>query len=285
MGKSVVKPLARLTREQVLRMAEAEKRRRDAAEARDAKPETVGGWVLTTSQAMRLTMAEKLAAGSVEDRRRAAVMVRGVRDEISLVRDAMAVEADIADSLARAAERGESFEAETVVEGGFLTDGDGALLRVDGHLVADVVTVRRARRVDGVMSLFRSGRIDAEQKKVCDDLRGVWARSLAPVRTSSFELHSGGNVDREAPMAAAMERGFAGRLLAVINAGVGSEGAKVLMAVAGHGASVRSLASGRAFERMVVVLKDSLNIAGVLLGEYAAEQKKARSGSIDDAER
>lgn len=277
--------VARLTREQVLRMAEAERRRREAAEARDVEPARVGGWVLTASQAARLAQAEKLAGGCLDDRRRAARLVKGVQAEIDAVQDAVSVEASIEDALARAAERGDAFEAETVVEGGFMLDGEGRPLRIDGQLVPDVVTVRRARRVDGVTSLFRSGKFDEDDKKVCDQYRAFYMRALPPVRTSVLDPERGGTVDQEAAMAAAMERGFAARDLTRIRLALGLRAARLVEDVVGQGQSLRSIVSGRAYAEAVSSLKDSLKIVGFMLGEVEAERQKSRTGKIDDPER
>lgn len=240
--------------------------------------ERVGGRRLNASQAARLDRAGRLAAGSLDDRRRAARLVRSVADELAAEAEAEAVEADMERALAHL---GPDAAWETVVEAEFLCDQDGAPLRSDGQLIAKTRSVRRVSRVDGLTSLWRAGALSEAERSVGEAYAALYASAMPPVRVSSYDGGSGGgrSLDKEAIMAAAMTRGFAARLLGEIRAACGDRNADVLEAVAGRGATVRSLGwSGKSAMRITQGLRDSLKVTANLL-------EKERSRSLDRGER
>ena len=237
----------------------------------------VGGRVLNASQSARLDRATRLAAGSLNDRRRAARIVRSVQDELAATAEAEAVQAD----MERAAAHLSESVVETVAEAEFLRDQDGVALRDgEGQLLAPKVRhVTRRRRVDGIASLFQVGALCEAEKRWGDAYRDLYASALPPIGYSSFEGGRGGSVDKEALMCAAIERGQAAVLLARIRVACGEEGAAVLEAVAGRGETIRGMGfCGRQALRITQALRDSLKIADFLM-------QKSRSGSLDSAER
>lgn len=202
-------------------------------------PEVEGG--LTRSQRDRLEIAGTLAAGSVEQRRQAALMVRRVEAERAAAREAAAVERDLDIAEARIlAEDGEVMTG-TGVEAIFLTDRFGAVMRHQGEPVVKLTTVRRVSRVDGLTSAWRSGHVSDAGKVAGERYRSLVEQARPPVVTASLEPKSGGRVDREAAMAAAMSRGFAARTVSAIHEACGPDIARVLAAVAGEGRTLRSL--------------------------------------------
>ena len=237
MGRAVA---MRLSPEQAARIeAAAEARRAHAAEV------VVSGVRLRPSQRDALLEAERLAAGGLAERRKAAMLVRLVEGQLKAAREGAAVEAAIEDTLLRAEMRGEAFEIETVDVGEFRRDDNGGLARVKGQPVLDVQTVRRARRVDGIASLYRAGHLDDDQLRIVDEYRLLVEAARPPVGVATIEPRVGRAwADPEAPMAAAMERGQAAARLTEIHSAMTSEQAAVLQAVAGRGESIRGLVGG-----------------------------------------
>lgn len=230
----------RLSPEQAARIdAAAEARRAHAAEV------VVSGVVLRPSQRDALLEAERLAAGGLAERRKAAMLVRLVEGQLKAAREGAAVEAAIEDTLLRAEMRGEAFEIETVDVGAFRRDDNGGLARVKGQPILDVQTVRRARRVDGIASLYRAGHLDDDLLRIADEYRQLVEAARPPVGVATIEPRVGRAwADPEAPMAAAMERGQAGARLSEIHSAMTPDQAAVLQAVAGRGESIRGLVGG-----------------------------------------
>lgn len=238
MGKSAM-PM-RLSADQLARM-EASRARRVAGPVEVV----VSGVTLRPSQRDALMEAERLAGGGLAERRKAAMLVRLVEGQLKAARDGAAVEAAIEDTLLRAEARGEAFEVETVAVGEFRRDDNGGLARLKGQPILDVQTVRRARRVDGVASLYRAGHLDDDQVRIADEYRQLVEAARPPVGVATIEPRVGRAwADPEAPMAAAIERGQAGALLSKIHAAMTRRQAVVLQAVAGRGGSLRGLAAG-----------------------------------------
>ncbi|SPU55884.1 Uncharacterised protein [Brevundimonas vesicularis] len=237
MGKAVM-PM-RLSAEQLARM-EASRARRLAGPVEVV----VSGVTLRPSQRDALMEAERLAGGLAE-RRKAAMLVRLVEGQLKAARDGAAVEAAIEDTLLRAEARGEAFEVETVAVGEFRRDDNGGLARLKGQPILDVQTVRRARRIDGIASLYRAGHLDDDQLRIADEYRQLVEAARPPVGVATIEPRVGRAwADPEAPMAAAIERGQAGALLSRKHAALTPEQAAVLQAVAGRGESIRGLTGG-----------------------------------------
>lgn len=235
--------------------------------------ERIGGRRLNASHAARLERASRLAAGSLNDRRRAAALVKAVQQELAAEAEADAVQVDMDRAMARMGD----VEVEQVLEVEFLKGADGVPLRADGQLVAKARTVRRVSRIDGVVSLWRVGALDDDERRKADAYRKLYASALPPIGYSSFEGARGGSVDKEALMCAAIERGKAAVLLARIRVACGHQGAAALEAIAGEGRTVRSMATGRACERITQALRDSLIIADAMMRK--AEEEAFTSGN------
>ncbi len=230
----------RLSADQIARMAASQARR-----AAEAKEVVVSGLALRPSQRIALAEAERLAAGGLAERRKAAMLVRLVDGQLKAARDGAAVAAGIEDTLLRAAMRGEAFEVETVEVGTFRRGEVGDLVRVKGQPILDVQTVRRARRVDGVASLHRAGHLSDRQVQIADRYRQLLEEARPPLGAATIEPRVGRAwSDPEAPMAAAMERGVAGKALAEIHHAMSPDQARVLQAVVGRGETLRGLAGG-----------------------------------------
>lgn len=230
----------RLSADQVARIAAAEARRTAAP-----VEVVVSGVALRPSQRDALVEAERLAGGGLAERRKAASLVRLVEGQLKAAREGAAVEAAIEDTLLRAEMRGEVFEVETVDVGSFRRDDNGGLARIKGQPVLDVQTVRRARRVDGIARLYRAGHLTDDELRIADEYRQLVETARPPVGVATIEPRVGKAwSDPEAPMAAAIERGYAGALLTDIHAAMTPEQARVLQAVAGRGDSIRGLAAG-----------------------------------------
>jgi hypothetical protein len=230
----------RLSADQIARM-EASRARRVAGPV----DVVVSGVTLRPSQRDALAEAERLAAGGLAERRKAASLVRLVEAQLRAAREGAAVEAAIEDTLLRAEMRGEVFEIETVDVGQFRRDENGGLARIKGQPILDVQTVRRARRVDGIASLYRAGHLDDDQVRIADEYRQLVEAARPPVGVATIEPRVGRAwADPEAPMAAAIERGQAGALLSRKHEALTPGQAAVLQAVAGRGESIRGLAGG-----------------------------------------
>lgn len=238
MGKAAIS--MRLSAEQLARM-EASRARRVAGPVEVV----VSGVTLRPSQRDALMEAERLAGGGLAERRKAAMLVRLVEGQLKAARDGAAVESSIEDTLLRAEARGEAFEVETVAVGEFRRDDNGGLARLKGQPILDVQTVRRARRIDGIASLYRAGHLDDDQLRIADEYRQLVEAARPPVGVATIEPRVGRAwADPEAPMVAAIERGQAGALLSRKHAALTPEQAAVLQAVAGRGESIRGLTGG-----------------------------------------
>jgi len=209
----------------------------------------VSGRKLSREQRERLGEAERLAAGSPAERRQASAMVREIERELAAAREAEETETAIAAALARARRHGEAFEVEAVDVGEWRRDDDGALVRRKGELVLDVQTVRRASRVDGLVNLYRAGVIDDRAKQWGDAFRRLWERARPPMSTSDYGFKSQGHCDTGRMLVEVALSGSAGAVIGEIARRLlermGDDRAfEVLCAVAGRGATVRSLGAG-----------------------------------------
>lgn len=279
----------RLTPGQLARIAAAEKRRAQAATI--AQPVTVNGRCLTATQRDRLIEAERLAVGGLSERKKAAALVRGVEAELTAAREARAVAAGIEDALARAVLRGEAFEVEIVDIGEWRRGEDGGLVRKHGLPVLDVQTVRRASRVDGLASLYKAGAIGDEAKRTGDACRVLFELAMPPVSSSQYGSSAGGGCDTGRMLVAVAEAGNAGALLSKIAKGCGDAKVfAVLEAVAGRGASVRSLGAGGDLNAANLGrLKAGLAVAKCVIEQDRSERKArleaAKSKALANQER
>lgn len=264
----------RLSADQLARIKAGGERRAEPARA----DVVIGGERLTRSQRGRLETAAGLATGGLEERRKAAAMVRTVEAELREAREITAVTAGLSETLGALRARGVEVVEEEVTEGVWRRDEAGAMVRVKGQPVLDARSVRRMRRADGLLSLHRSGALSDEDLERADRYRALYASAQPPVGTSGLDAQLGGIVDREAPMVAAITRGKAAVLLGEIRKAVGARAADVLEAVAGRGESLRSLVGGgNRWQANRDVLASSLTAADLLiLGEKKEVAQRER---------
>jgi hypothetical protein len=265
----------RLTPAQAARIAAAEARRVEAVAL--AQPVTVNGRSLTATQRDRLIEAERLAGGGLSERKKAAALVRSVEAELTAAREARAVDRGIEDTLARAAGRGEAFEVEIVDIGEWRRAEDGGLVRRNGLPVLDVQTVRRASRVDGLASLYKAGSIGDEEKRIGDACRVLFEQAKPPISSSQYGSSAGGGCDTGRMLVAVAEAGKAGAMVwQIARACRDVKVFTVLEAVAGRGATIRSLGDGGDLKaRNLDRLRAGLAAAkGVI--EHDREGRKAR---------
>ena len=232
----------RLSADQLARIKAGGERRAEPAQAEVV----IGGERLSRSQRGRLETAAGLATGGLEERRKAAAMVRTVEAELREAREITAVTAGLSETLGALRARGVEVVEEEVTEGVWRRDEAGAMVRVKGQPVLDARSVRRMRRADGLLSLHRSGALSDEDLERADRYRALYASAQPPVATSAIgrDQVGGGTVDRDRPIVAAIARGKAAVLLGEIRKAVGARAADVLEAVAGRGESIRSLVGG-----------------------------------------
>lgn len=205
----------------------------------------VSGRRLTRQQRERLAAAEMLAVGGLADRRRAASIIRDIERELSEARTSEAVEADIADTLARAKARREAFEVELVEVGEWRRNADGTMVRRNGQIVLDVQTVRRASRVDGLANLYKTGAISDQAKLWGDEYRWLTESALPPVCTSALSPSASGGRDPTRMMVKVAAAGCAGAVISEIGRRIADDRTfGVLNAVAGRGQTIRSLGDG-----------------------------------------
>lgn len=205
----------------------------------------VSGCRLSLDQRERLGEAERLASGTLAERRQAVAMVRAVEGELASARDAVETDAAIARALARARRHGEAFEVETVDVGEWRRAEDGSLARRNGQLVLDVQTVRRASRIDGLANLFKAGALTDDEKRVGDEVRALFARATPPMSVSAYGSTQAGFADVGRMAVSVAEAGSALRDIGRVRAVIDDERTfAVVEAVAGRGATIRSLGDG-----------------------------------------
>lgn len=221
------------------------RRRKRAIETAPRGPAVVNGKRLSATQRERLAEAEALAAGNWRDRQRAVFLIREVEAEIAAARAGTAVERGIEDTLERARARGEAFEVETVDVGEWRRNEMGGLARRDGQPILDVQTVRRASRIDGLASLHKAGALSDAEKQIGDAYRAVLDRAMPPVSVSGYGSTQAGFKDVGHMLVSVAEAGTALAVISAIHRRVGdARTVAVLEAVAGRGATIRSLGDG-----------------------------------------
>ena len=209
----------------------------------------VSGRKLTRTQRERLAEAEALAAGGLSDNRRAVAIIREIERELAEAREVEATEACIAKALERARRRGEAFEVEAVDVGEWRRNEDGSLARRNGQLVLDVQTVRRASRIDGLANLYKAGVIDDHAKQRGDAFRVLFDQATPPMAVSDTAPSAGGGRDPARMLVKVAVAGSAGAVVTEIGCRLLSRTGdgrafEVLCAVAGRGATIRSLGAG-----------------------------------------
>lgn len=202
------------------------------------------GVSLSLTQRVRLKEAEALAAGDWRDRQKAAHLVREVERQLATAREAAATEAAVAHALARARARGEDVVVEDAVQADWRRDERGVTVRVKGQPILDSKTVRRARHVDGLVSLHRAGGLSDAQKRTGEVYRAWWQAAQPPVTSGLNEPSGRGFAGSDGMVWAGIERGKACAWLSHVHREVGADRARVLQAVAGMGQTLRSMGDG-----------------------------------------
>lgn len=227
----------------------------------------INGQALNRAQAVALERAAVLATGSIEDRRQAAAMVRRVEGQLASAREAAAVEAGIVDSVIALGGAEAGVTLEVVETASFVRDTHGAVLRHQGELVLKVETATRAKRVDGLESLWKSGALDDQALEDGMLYRQTVAKAQASVGSSLNERTGAPRMNSDGAVWSALDRGLAAVRLRLVKAAVGDPRAmEVLDAVAGRGVTIRMLGGG-GNERVcnTKLLARALGVAGPLL--------------------
>ncbi len=237
----------------------------------------VNGQTLNRAQSEALERAAILAKGSIEDRRQAAAMVRRVERQLLAAREAAAVAAGIAETVQALGGSEAGIAVEVVETASFVRDTHGAVLRHQGEPVLKVETATRAKRVDGLESLLKSGALDADDHEAGLLYRRMVAKAQASVGSSLNERSAAPRMSSDGAVWSALERGYAALRLRLVRAAIGDERSMaVLDAVAGRGVTIWSLGGGgdvRAGNVRRLVL--ALRAAGPLLRTTDAQLKKA----------
>jgi hypothetical protein len=216
-----------------------------AASVLDADQIIVNGQALNRAQAVALERAAVLAVGSIEERRQAAAMVRRVEGQLRSARDAAAVEAGITETVATLGGKKAGIETELVETASFVRDGHGCVVRHQGEPVLKVETATRAKRVDGLESLWKSGALS--DQALADGMlyRQTVAKAQASVGSSLNERAGAPRMNSDGAVWAALDRGLSAvRLRLVKTAVADARSMEVLDAVAGRGVTIRTLAGG-----------------------------------------
>lgn len=205
----------------------------------------INGQTLNRAQAVALERAAVLAQGSIEERRQAASMVRRVEGQLASAREAAAVEAGIAESVVTLGGAAAGVTLEVVETASFVRDTHGAVLRHQGELVLKVETATRAKRVDGLESLWKSGALDDQALEDGMLYRQTVAKAQASVGSSLNERTGAPRMNSDGAVWSALDRGLAAVRLRLVKAAVGdARTMDVLDAVAGRGVTIWSIGGG-----------------------------------------
>lgn len=221
----------------------------------------VNGRKLTRDQAMVLERAALLAKGNLQQRGQASAMVRQVERELGAATEAERVGAGIAETVALRGGRAAGLCVEVEAEVCLVRDPDGALARHDGELVVRTETVKRVRRDDGLLNLFKSEALDEDDYATGQLYRVMVARAAPRTRSSLSERKGRGSVGSDDAILMGLEQVFAMLRLRLVRGALNDDRAfAVLDAVAGRGETVRSLGRGggearRDVERLVRALR------------------------------
>ncbi|MNS13122.1 hypothetical protein D3C72_447090 [compost metagenome] len=237
----------------------------------------INGQVLNRTQAVALERAAELAKGSVEQRRQAAAMVRRVEGQLASAREAVAVEAGIVETVAVLGGKKAGVALEMVETASFVRDGHGAVLRHQGEPVLKVERATRAKRVDGLASLYQSGALSGAEHEDGMLYRHMVAKAQASVGSSLNERTGAPRMNSDGAVWAALDRGYAALRLRLVKSAIGNDRTmEVLDAVAGRGVTIRTLGGGGDVrggntKRLV----QALRIAGPLLRTTDMQLKRA----------
>ncbi len=248
-----------------------------AATVLDADRIIVNGQALNRAQAVALERAAVLAQGSIEERRQAAAIVRRVERQLAAAREAEAVANGIVETVEVLGGADAGVTLEVVETASFVRDTHGAVLRHQGEPVLKVETATRAKRIDGLENLLKSGALDARDHEDGLLYRRMVAKAQASVGSSLTERSAAPRMSSDGAVWSALERGYAALRLRLVRAAIADERAMaVLDAVAGRGVTIRTLGGGgdvRAENGRRLVR--ALRVAGPLLRTTDAQLKKA----------
>jgi len=248
-----------------------------AAGVMEADQIVVNGQALNRAQAVALERAAVLAQGSLEERRQAANMVRRVEGQLAAAREAAAVEAGIVESVVALGGAEAGVTLEVIETASFVRDTHGAVLRHQGEPVLKVETATRAKRVDGLESLWKSGALD--DQGLADGMlyRQTVARAQASVGSCLNERTGAPRMNSDGAVWSALERGLAAVRLKLVVAAVGDKRAMAVMdAVAGRGETIRSIGGGgNGWAANAKLLVKALALAGPMLRVSDERLKRA----------
>lgn len=205
----------------------------------------INGQVLNRAQAVALERAAVLAQGSIEERRQAAAMVRRVEGQLASAREAAQVEVGIVETVAALGGKKAGVELEVVETASFVRDGHGCVVRHQGEPVLKLETATRAKRVDGLESLWKSGALD--DQVLADGMlyRQTVAKAQASVGSSLNERTGVPRMNSDGAVWSALDRGLAAVRLRLVKAAVAdARSMEVLDAVAGRGVTIWTLGGG-----------------------------------------
>lgn len=237
----------------------------------------INGQVLNRAQAVALERAAVLAQGSIEERRQAAAMVRRVEGQLASAREAAQVEVGIVETVAALGGKKAGVELEVVETASFVRDAHGAVLRHQGEPVLKVETATRAKRVDGLESLWKSGALN--DQALADGMlyRQTVAKAQASLGSCLNERTGAPRMNSDGAVWSALERGLAAVRLRLIKTAVAdTRSMEVLDAVAGRGITIRTLAGGGDVrEKNTRLLAQALKVASPLLRTSDEQLKRA----------
>lgn len=248
-----------------------------AASVLDGEQIVVNGQKLNRAQAVALERAAVLASGSLEERRQSAAMVRRIESQLAAAREAEAVSSGIVETVANLGGARAGVGLEVIEIASFVRDSDGVVVRHQGEPVLKVETATRAKRVDGLESLWKSGALS--DQALADGMlyRQTVARAQASVGSSLNERAAAPRMSSDGAVWSALERGLAAVRLSLVRTAIGDARAMVLVdAVAGRGVTIRSLGGG-GNERTsnTARLSSALGVAGPLLRVSDDKLKRA----------
>lgn len=248
-----------------------------AATVMEADQIVVNGQVLNRAQAVALERAAVLATGSIEERRQAASMVRRVEGQLASAREAAAVEAFVSKRVEAMADVTSGIAAEVIETASFVRDAHGAVMRHQGEPVLKVETATRAKRVDGLESLLKSGKVDAHLHEDGMLYRQMVARAQASIGSSLNEPTGVRRMNSDGAVWSALDRGYAALRLRVVKAAIGDDRTMaVLDAIAGRGVTIWSLGGGGDVRNgNIKRLVQALRIAGPFLRTTDEQLKRA----------
>ena len=224
----------------------------------------LNGVLLSVAQTRRLSEAERLMRGGHADQRRARAILRELEREAVAVVEAVAADRAVDRQLARMRSAGLEVTDREVVEAAFAVDADtGAMKRERGELVLVSRRSRRAGRVDGLLSAHKAGIISDDELRTGEAFRVIVTLAEPRVASCLGTEPGRGGAEVGAQQLTALKRAYAGARLRTVQASMAAEDWRVLLAVAGHGMTIRAVRTshGSASIKTQENLKAGLRVA------------------------